>query len=70
MYEAPTVVGEFNTDLIKGNAEVVWLLFAIPAWLAVLAYGGSWAWCTSVCGWGKVASCTNDLGMIKAKCSA
>lgn len=48
--------------------DVIWLVFFIPAWIAALYYGGSWAWCQATCGWGRVASCTQAYGSLKAVC--
>lgn len=66
MYSKPRIVTQTNGNVI--SFAWVWLIFVVPAWWALLYFGGSWGWCQAVCGWGKVAECTNNWGQIKAVC--
>ena len=65
-YESPVITEDSGED--RKTVDLIWLVFFIPAYLATLYYGGSWAYCVANCGWGHVSSCENSWGRVKAVC--
>lgn len=65
-YTAPELVLDRSANDI--SLDVLWMIFFVPTYIAILYYGGSWGWCQATCGWGRVAECTNSWGQIKAVC--
>ncbi|MBP3222820.1 MAG: hypothetical protein J6M18_02715 [Actinomycetaceae bacterium] len=63
-YVQPSMQSNYDVELVENEVPV----FVAAAGWALLIFGGSWAYCTAMCGWRNVRSCSTSWRSIKAVC--
>lgn len=65
---APPTMGRSQELDTYVDAEVPVFVAAL-GWV-LLVFGGAWAFCLAVCGWGNIQSCETSWLKVKATCKA